>query len=127
MAYHKEWLADEQVLCYRFFDTEPATIDAWSEDLTSELLNWPEERPWRLLLDITLRGNIISAYALRQAREISMLRPELDGRLAILVSSPLAVRMISLAIRSTTNRYRQRLVFGREDKALQWLLGDEAL
>lgn len=122
MTYHKEWLADERVLCYRFTDTEPATIDAWTDDLTRELLNWPEERPWRLLLDITLHGNIISAYALRQAREIAILRPEMGGRLAVLVSSSLAARMISLAIRSVTNRYRQRQMFSSEAHALQWLL-----
>lgn len=124
--YEKEWLADRRVVCYRFHDMSPRTIDVWSNDLSAELLEWPDDRPWRLLLDIRLRGSIVSSYALRRSREIARLRPELPGRLAVLVASKLAADIISMAIRVTNNTYRQRKVFVSETPAVYWLTHEEA-
>jgi hypothetical protein len=120
-GYGKEWLADHQVLCYRFYDLTIQTIDVWSADLTAEFSEWPVDQSWRLMLDIRLRGNIISTYALRKARDIARMRPELPGRLSVLVASRLAAD-ITIAIRATNNTYRRRFVFVNESLALHWLL-----
>jgi hypothetical protein len=125
--YTKEWLADKRILCYRFNDLRPATVDTWATDLTLELENWPSNQTWRLILDIRLRGSIVSAYALRRSREIAVLRPDLNGRLAILVASKLAADIISMAIRTANNRYRQRSVFVNEALAIHWLLEEPKL
>jgi hypothetical protein len=121
-GYTKEWLADEQVLCYRLHNLTVQTIDAWAEDLIAEFSAWPADRPWRLMLDIRLRGSIVGTYALRRAREIARMRPELPGRLSVLVGSHLAADIITIAIRATNNTYRRRSVFVNEGIALHWLL-----
>ncbi|MEO8611071.1 MAG: hypothetical protein ABI690_24455 [Chloroflexota bacterium] len=121
-GYSKEWLADHQALCYRFYDLTIQTIDGWSADLTAEFAEWPLDQSWRLLLDIRLRGSIISTYALRKARDIARMRPELPGRLSVLVASRLAADIITIAIRATNNTYRRRSVFVNEALALHWLL-----
>jgi hypothetical protein len=120
--YVKEWLADERVLCYRLHDLTMTTVDSWSADLINELNSWPDDKTWCLLLDIRLRGSIVSTYALRRSREISALRPELPGRLAVLVASRLAADIITIAIRTTNNTYRRRAVFVSEPLALHWLV-----
>jgi hypothetical protein len=89
--------------------------------LTDEFNRWPNDKSWRLLLDIRLRGSIVSAYALRRSREIARLRPELPGRLAVLVASRLAADIITIAIRGANNSYRSRSVFVSESLALHWL------
>jgi hypothetical protein len=119
--YHKEWLQEDRILCYRLLDLRPSTVDAWAADLTAEFLSAPAEKPWRLLLDIRLHGAVVSAYALFRARQIANMRPELPGRLAILVGGKLSGDIISIAIRSV-NRYRQRAVFVNEALAVNWLL-----
>lgn len=124
--YVKEWLADQNVLCYRFNDLNTATVDDWANDLTVELTTWPAGKPWRLILDIRLRGNVVNTYALRRAREISRLRPDLPGRLALLVSSKLAANVISMAIRTANNNFRKRQVFVSEVLAVHWLLEEKA-
>jgi hypothetical protein len=120
--YTKTWLADGQVLVYRFENTTTRTVDAWAADLIQEFESWPPDRPWRLMLDIRLRGNVVSPYALRRAREIARLRPELPGRLAILIGSRLAAQIISIALRGAPNLYRQRSFFVSEPMAVAWLM-----
>lgn len=122
--YTKEWLLEKRVLCYRFEDMTMHTVDQWATDLSGELNNWPSNRPWRLILDIRLHGNIVNTYALRRAREISRLRPELPGRLAVLVASRLAADIITIAIRAANNSYRKRAVFVNEPLALHWLVDE---
>lgn len=123
-GYDKGWLADGRVLCFRFRDLKPATVDGWARDLTAELTGWPDGQPWRLLLDIRLEGNTVNTYALRHARAIASLRPDLPGRLALLVASRLAADVVAIALRAASNRYRRRQVFVNETLALRWLLED---
>ncbi len=122
--YTKTRLADGRILCYRLEDTTTRTVDAWAADLTHELESWPSDRPWRLLLDIRMKGSVVSPYALRRAREIARLRPELAGRLAILIGSSLAAQIISIALRRAPNSYRKRACFANEVMATAWLLED---
>jgi hypothetical protein len=124
-GYAKEWLGDGQVLCYRLHNLTIETVDAWAADLIDEFSNWPVEKPWRLMLDIRLRGSIVGAYALRRAREIARMRPELPGRLSVLVASRIAADIITIAIRATNNTYRSRSVFVNETTALDWLLEEK--
>ncbi len=124
-GYAKEWLGEEQVLCYRLHNLTIQTVDAWAADLTEEFANWSPQKPWRLMLDIRLRGSIVGAYALSRAREIARMRPELPGRLSVLVASRLAADIITIAIRATNNTYRRRSVFVNEAAALHWLLEEQ--
>ena len=78
-------------------------------------------KTWRLMLDVSAE-RIISAYSLMRARKIANLRPELRGRLAVLIRDPMAAQIISMAIRNAPNRYRQRMVFANEPQAVGWLL-----
>jgi hypothetical protein len=122
--YTKSWLADGRILCYLLDDTTTLTINAWAADLTQELNGWPSSRPWRMMLDIRLNGNIVSPFALRRARAIANLRPDLPGQLAILIGSHLAAQIISIALRSAPNSYRRRACFASEVMAIAWLLED---
>lgn len=126
VQYEKEWLADGRILCFRLHDLTAATIDTWANDLSDTINTWPEDKVWGLLIDVRLGGGLVNTYGLR-AREIARLRPELSGRLGVLVSSKLAASIISMAIRATSNSYRQRQVFNNETLAMRWLLEDHSL
>lgn len=124
VQYEKEWLADSRILCYRLHELTATTIDQWANDLSETINNWPADKTWRLLIDVRLGGGLVNTYGLRRAREIARLRPELSGRLGVLVSNKLAASIISMAIRATSNTYRQRQVFSNETLAVRWLLND---
>jgi hypothetical protein len=122
-AYTKEWLQNNRILCYRLLNTQRKTIEDWESDLSQEILGWPPDKTWRLMIDVSAE-RIVSAYALVRARKIANLRPELHGRLAVLIRDPLAAQIISMAIRNAPNRYRQRSAFANEALAIGWLLQD---
>lgn len=122
--YSKEWLADSRILCYRVHDTAPRTIDGWASDLEAEFSGWPVDRPWRLMLSLVGSGTIINPYALTRARKIAAMRPDIGGRLALVVSSRLAAQVVNVALRNTVAVRRQRLVFSDEARAVRWLLAD---
>lgn len=120
--YKKEMLEEDSILCYRFDDTSKKSVDPWFEDVDAELTAWPEDKPWRMMLDVQKQATVVSAYAMRNARMLSALRPEMPGRLAVLVGSSVATRIINVAILSSRNHYRLRKVFVEEAEAIEWLL-----
>ena len=83
LPFMKEWLADGQILCYRFSDIRHESIDLWVADLTEELNRWPANKKLRLIHDIRESG--VSPYALQCSRNLSLLRPDLSGGNAILI------------------------------------------
>jgi hypothetical protein len=121
-GYSKEWLAEGQILCYRFHDVRHETVDEWSVDLTNEVLSWSADKRLRLIYDIRQSG--VSTYALNRARKHSNLRPDVSGRTAIIVNigSPLITQLVGVPIRGLSNRDRQRSVFANEERAVAWLL-----
>ncbi len=120
--YEKCWLAANQVLCYRFFDTERATIDEWFADVAKVKVNWNSECPLRLLLDLRADHAFITAYGRARALSLARLRPGLPGRTALLVSDRVATQIASLVLRQLAADHRERLIFGDETAAMDWLL-----
>lgn len=115
-------MAEGRVVCYRIRSVDRETVDAWAVDLHKTLTNWQGDT-WRLLLDIRLeQGRVPSTYALARSRELAQLRPDLRGRLAVVIGSRLAAQIISFSIHAFDNDYRQRQVFASEASALSWLL-----
>ena len=116
----KEWLGDD-ILCYRFRDSDRTTVDWCAQDLRRELRQWPQGRSLRLLLDLRAERMIVGVYALRLGREIAQLRPDVGGQTAIITPSPVTARILGTSIRLLPNANRQRVVFCCEPDAIAWL------
>lgn len=123
----KSWLLGSQVLCYRCSETTRSTIDACVHDLRAELLAWDADTPLRLLIDIGHENAIVSAYALHRCRELTRLRPDVGGKLAVLTVNSFNAQIVSMALRGLPNEYRRRLVFSNEPDAVAWLLQDDTI
>ncbi len=111
----------EDILCYRFSDSNRTTVDWWARDLRRELRKWPADRPFRLLLDLRAEQLTVGLYALRRARELSQLRPDMAGQTAVVAGNLLTARIVGTAIRMLPNTYRQRIVLCCETDAIDWL------
>ncbi len=84
--------------------------------------SWDTDHPLLILLDVRLQGGFVSAYALVRARQVSYVSPDLVGRTAVLIASPIAAQVIGAVVRSGLEGTRHRRVFGEEARAIQWLL-----
>jgi len=116
-----ERLADGKILAYRFSDIYRTTVDAWVESIKVEYAAWQGEQ-LRTMLDLRRTGGVVSIYAINAARPLAALRPELRGRLAIMVQSRIAAQIIGAAIRTNYNPTRRRMLFSDERMAVDWLL-----
>jgi hypothetical protein len=124
LPYERAWIENGLILRYRFYDSSRATADAWFQDTVTLFRTWERHRPLLTLLDIRLQGAFITAQALMRARQATHLSPDVPGRTAVLIASPIAAQVISTLIRSglAHGSTRQRLVFSDETNAIQWLL-----
>lgn len=121
-SFTKEWLIDGQILCYRFIHIDGETADAWYHDAADVLRSWPEESPLNTLLDIRMHGRIIPPVAFSRSRQISFMRPEVQGRTAVLIASALAAKVVSALINTKlATGTRARMIFNDEALALAWL------
>ncbi|MFN8452567.1 MAG: hypothetical protein U0521_29165 [Anaerolineae bacterium] len=121
--YAKEWIHDGQILRYGFHETSPATADIWFEDMATVFRTWQPDKPLLVLMDVRLQGTFVSAQALIRARQVSAVRPDLPGRTAVLIASPIASQVISSLIRTgLAGKVRQRQIFADESRAISWLL-----
>ncbi len=116
--------AQQNILAYRFYDLTHPTVDAWAQSIKVEYGKW-EHDCLRTMLDLRPAGGLIMPYAINAARPLAALRPELIGRLAIIVHSRLSAQIMSTAIRANLNTRRRRLIFADELTAIAWLLRND--
>ncbi len=116
--------AQQNILAYRFYDLARPTVSAWAESIRVEYGAWTHDC-LRTMLDLRLAGGIIMPYAINAARPLAALRPELIGRLAIVVNNRLSAQIMSTAIRANLNTRRRRLIFADEISAVTWLLAND--
>jgi hypothetical protein len=123
----KSWLMDSQILCYRCTETTRSAVDVCVNDLRAELQAWESGLPLRLLLDIRGENAIVSAYALHRCRELTRLRPDITGKVAVIAANTLNAQIVAMALRGLPNEYRRRLVFTNEPEAVAWLLQEDKI
>lgn len=123
-TFTKDILVSENILYYHLLNTSRETVDIWSEDLREEMMNWPDDAPLRMILHVEIRGSTISSYAIKQARRLTLLRPDVDGKLALVIENELTARVINFAVNQLNNSHRMRRVFTTYEDAIDWVLQD---
>jgi tRNA isopentenyl-2-thiomethyl-A-37 hydroxylase MiaE len=121
IGYVKEYTANTEIVILRMYNVQRDTVDAIVADVKEEFLNWPHP-VWRAVLDMRNVQGIITPYAVSGSRVIMNLRPELPGRLAVVINNRIAAQIISTTIRVNLNTNRKRLLFADENEAINWLL-----
>ncbi len=125
-AVTREWLCDGQIVAYTVTDARRESVDAWVNAFKEDIMNWPLDRPFRVLHDLSARGAVSTPYARMRAQEVVAVRPEVKGRAALVLSGSLVNSLIHVWLnRQSEKTPRIRKTFLTREQAIAWLL-DEA-
>ncbi len=118
----REWLHDRMIVVYRVTNSSRTTADTWYEAFREDLTHWPDDRPFRAMHDFT--GGMVAStpYGRMRGQQMVDMRPEISGRVAILLSNSFTAHMIELFLRMQKQTSRVRGVFFDREQAIQWLI-----
>lgn len=99
-----------------------SSVDAWANTVSSIKAAWPPEKPWLILHDFSQskRGLAGTPYAWKRAKELTMFRGDMRGRVAIVVPTTFFTHLTRAFFLSVKPTATMQLFFSREE-ALRWL------
>ena len=118
-----EKLHDGKILVWSASASTRAISAAWYEHTKKQLEDWPENQPYLALLNMA--RVILTPFARDQAKELTEIRADISGRVAVVVSPSPTGHLIRLFVNRSLPKTRERRVFFSFDEALTWL--EEAL
>ena len=98
-----------------------AAVDVWYEAFKADILAWPGDRPFLVIHDLTHKNVALTPYARKRVQEMVFLRPELEGRSALILRSTFASHLIELFLRQQKQTPRVRRAFFSREKAIDWV------
>lgn len=118
---HYSTLRSGLIMKFVVDDVTRATVDAWYKFLTERIEQWVREQPYLVLYDLRSPRVSMTPYLRERAAILNVLRPDVCGRIAILISpSPAAYLMMAFA-RLRSHASREARIFFVEDAAVRWL------
>lgn len=116
-----EWLGNGDILCYRFYQMSPVSMDEWLNHVTEINRSWSASRPLHVLIDLRTQSIMVSGQVFLRMQRAAGQRTGLRGRTAILISSPRTAELASSLLLRLPLGVRQRKVFSDDAAALEWL------
>ena len=121
-VYTQEWLADGRIACFRFASTGEEAADTWYTEIVDLYANWDRSKPMLLLIDLSKPGNKLSSQALRAARAVSQVSPEVSGKTALIIDDSIPAQNVTGLVEHVLEDTRERKIFSSEAEAVAWLL-----
>jgi len=111
----------ELIMKFVVRDVTRSSIDGWYNFLTKRIEEWAREQPYLVLYDLRDPRVSMTPYLRERAAVLNTIRPDVRGRIAILISrSPTAYLMMAFA-RLRSHASREARIFFTEETALEWL------
>ncbi|MCS6835166.1 MAG: hypothetical protein NZ750_04010 [Anaerolineae bacterium] len=114
-------LHDGMIMKFVIDDVSRATVDAWYNFLTQRIGQWDEKQPYLVLYDLRDRRVSMTPYLRERAAVLNALRPEVSGRIAILINRSATSYLMMAFARLRSHASRQARIFFVEGAAVQWL------
>ncbi len=118
-----ERLRDGQIVVFRVrAATTRAVVDEWFDHVADVVKNWPAEKVYLAMQDVSDRRVALTPYARGRVREFDDLVKHLHGRIAIVLPNTFMGHLIRIFL--TTMRWQKKLPtegFLSFQDALNWL------
>lgn len=121
----QEWAVEGRAVILTVTDTSLDTLETWAQTCRELLLEWPAHQPLLLLHDYSQVDVIISPYIRRTSEELMQIRPELPGKVAVVLTKTIVAQIAHAALNTLWKqglKARQRRVFFDREDGLAWLL-----
>lgn len=119
----RESFHDGRIAVWSATTSTKEVIQAWFDYSRQEMQDWPAEHQYLALLDMS--RVILTPFGREKAAELTEVRPDLGGRVAIVISASSIGHLTRLFVNRSLNKNRERRVFYSREEAIQWL--EEAL
>lgn len=121
-----EWVFHGQIIIYTFDSIAEDTIDHWAQAAFRINENWPSERPFLVLNDLS-RVDVTPVMRQQLERIIYNTPDDLSGRYALVLADSVHTHILrqfmkgELRARATHNLSLEREIFSTRREALVWL------
>ena len=110
-----------RLVAFTVTDAKQLTIDAWANTVGREMRNWPTHQPYLALHDLSSPQIVVTPYARARAQELYAIRPELQGRIAVVLPQTFAAQLIQLFVKNQRQGNLVTEMFLDRQEALAWL------
>jgi len=127
-GFELDHLDDPKIVICTVHDSYRETIDALIAAVRHDLVNWPDETPYRVLYDLSDSQFRMTPYFMHRVEELLVLTERVSGGYAILVEENPADTMTSYLIKRTIAPRTSTLAFKAftdRQAALDWLTEQE--
>jgi hypothetical protein len=114
-------LFDRRILYVIAETSHRAVVDSWTEFMSSVITNWPDDRTYLAVQDLSSPKFSITPYVRARASETYEVRPALKGRVALILPKTFVGQMIQMFIRGEKRNHFETRYFGSSQEALLWL------
>ncbi len=119
-----KWLYDRRLLYVIGDSSSRADIDAWYQFMASVIKDWPEDRIYLAVQDLSSPKFTLTPYARARASDTYKVRPALKGRVALILPKTFVGQLIRLFIHGERRNHFETRFFVTQSDALAWLAQD---
>jgi hypothetical protein len=117
----RQWLLDRQIVVFTMTSPSRDIVDAWIDTVKATMENWPGDRPYLAIHDLTSNKVSLTPYARKRTEELLPLSAKVPGYAAIVLSRSFMAQVIRLFLRSQKQQGVNNVVFFSRQEALEWL------
>ncbi|MCC7447818.1 MAG: hypothetical protein IT324_10390 [Anaerolineae bacterium] len=117
----REWLDDRQIILYTATSVSRDVIDQWVESIRGLRADWPPDRPFLNLYDLSSTDTSLTPYIRQRFQELMQEYHAYHGRTAIVIKKSFLAQLLQMFLDSQPKGPRQRKIFFNRDQGLQWL------
>lgn len=120
----REIVQDGRIIIYTVPEMNRSGIDAWAQACFDTLSWYPKDKKLRSLHHVTTFGAMLSPYANKIIRKVTVASEDWSGYTAIVMQKSMTSQLIEIVMRQLsriTSGFSVRFFTSKED-AIQWLL-----
>lgn len=117
----RQWLLDRRIVVFTMTSPSREVSDGWINTVKATMENWPSDRPYLAIHDLTSNKMSLTPYARKHAEELIPLSAMAPGYAAIILPRSFIAQVIRVFLRTQKQQGNQNLVFFSRQEALEWL------